>query len=273
MGPPILTGRFPNVGTIDRDLRASFACLYDAGSDASPSTNNSCTAVETAKHRLRRRLADRQREKAELEQMVRGLQARYRDEVDPMTERVLRRRVEQLKQEAQARMRSARARNAYHDAQRAYEDFQEGRTAPPVALTPDEVRTRYRRASKQCHPDAVPDAYREQAAATFQALDAAYQAGHAAAVDAIARALDEWGFPARPAVTAEEGPTIEQLSDAVSALEASIQSLRASDAYRDVQDAGTLDAAVEARKHELARRLQELQASPRDRSHRRGRRA
>jgi len=209
--------------------------------------------VPTAKQRLRKRLADRQREKAELERTVRGLRARCQAEVEPLQERVLRVQVEQLRRAAQAHMRSARLRNAYHDAQEAYEAFQETRGPAP----PGDVQAAYRRASKLCHPDAVPDAYREEAIATFQSLESAYEAGHGAAVEAIAQGLQEWGFP--KASSSDTSPlSINHLSEAVADVEAAIQSLRTTDAFRRVQEAGTIDAAVEARKRELARRIRAL---------------
>lgn len=213
--------------------------------------------MNTAKEQLRYQLADRQREKAELEQIVRGLQRRYRREVAPLEEKVLRGHVARLRAAAQANMRSARLRNAYHDAQEAYDTFKRQRSP---AGSPDGMKAAYRRATKQCHPDVVPDAYHSQAVATFQSLEASYEAGHAAAVKAIATALDRWGFPG----TTPGGDTdvgIDHLSDAVSGLEASIQALRATDAYQMVQEMGTLDAVVKARKGELARQLRTLRQS------------
>lgn len=106
---------------------------------------------------LRRSLAGRLQEKAELEQQVRALQSQYEEEVAPLQEEVLRLQMKRLKEAAQARMRSARLRNAYHDAQDAYEEFQEQRAAAPSSAGTSEkdLKATYRRATKLCHPDAV----------------------------------------------------------------------------------------------------------------------
>lgn len=210
---------------------------------------------------LRALLARRQRENAELEQQVHALQEAYREEIAPLQEEVLRLQKERLKEAAQVYMRSARLRNAYHDAQRAYESFQEHRQG--AGARHDDLKGLYRRASKECHPDVVPESYREEASATFQALESAYEAGHPSAVENIAEALQEWGFPAPPAASPEgkEGTRVADLRRAVSALEASIERLRASEAYETARQASTLDTMVAARKRELLRKLQELQRS------------
>jgi hypothetical protein len=216
-------------------------------------------AVSADRQDLRARLARRQREKAELERRLHAAQRRYEDEVAPLEEEVLRVRMEQLRRAAQRHMRSAKHRNAYHDAQREYEAFRDERASPPAAA-PDDLRALYRRASKRCHPDVVPAAYREQAAATFQALDAAYQAGHAPAVRAIATALERWGFPDASRDPGPDGPrSPDELREAVAALEAAVRALRETDVYRAVAGADSLDALLHAKKEALLRRLRALQ--------------
>lgn len=207
---------------------------------------------------LRRRLARRQQQKAELERQFHAARRQYQEKVAPLKEEVLRLRMERLRRAAQRHMRSAEHRNAYHDAQRAYESFQEAQEQEPAP--PENLKALYRRASKRCHPDVVPDAYREEAEATFQALEAAYEAGHVRAVEAIVNALERWGFPRRGGSSADvAGRTRDpdHLRRAIADLEESIQSLRGTDAYQDLAEAGTLDALLHAQKTELLRQLRE----------------
>lgn len=208
---------------------------------------------------LRRRLAQRQREKAELERRVRAAQRQYQEEIAPLEEEILRRRVERLRRAAQRHMRSARHRNAYHNAQRRYEDFQEARAQPPSP--PSDLKALYRRASKRCHPDRVPAPYHDEAVATFQALEAAYQAGHGQAVQAIAEALDQWGFPRKEsdATSADRTHDPAHLRRAISDLEHAIQAIRGTDAYQDLAQAGDLDALLRVQKERLRERLREFQ--------------
>ncbi len=154
-------------------------------------------------------------------------------------------------------MRSARHRNAYHDAQREYESFREERlqSEPPAD---DDLQALYRAAGKRCHPDVVTSAYQDQAAATFQALDAAYQAGHVRAVRAIAEALERWGFPASEAE--ETAPPISTLQQAVAELEADLEALRATDVYQAVGEETDVEAVLHAKKEKLLRMLAELRA-------------
>lgn len=220
---------------------------------------------------LQRALARRQQEKAELELQVRSLQSQYRDEVAPLQEEVLRLQMERLKEAAQKHVRSARLRNAFHDAQDAYEDFRERQAGPSLSRggAEESLKTTYRRASKQCHPDAVPDSYREEAAATFQALETAYEAKHRRAVRAIADALDEWGFPQSPSVPIEDeaAPDAATLRRAVSDLNTSIEQLRSSEAFRILSESSDLDvqSLVGAQKRALKQRLRELQRKGRSR--------
>lgn len=210
--------------------------------------------------KLRSLLAQRQQEKAELERQVRALQSRVQDEIEPLQEEVLRVQKERLKQAAQARIRSARLRNAYHDAQDAYEHFRQERTRIASPKKGD-LQATYRRASKRCHPDAVPDSYREEAAGTFQALSSAYEADHRAAVQAIAEALDQWGFPQHSSPAQEDAKSVEHLRRAVSALETSIERLRDTEAYRSLSDSADPEAVIRAHKEALLQKLRSLQRS------------
>jgi hypothetical protein len=211
---------------------------------------------------LRRTLARRLKEKAELEEQVRSVQVRLENEVAPLREEVLRLQMGHLKEAAQVRMRSARLRNAYHDAQEAYEKFREGRVrAARSTETEEDLKALYRRATKHCHPDAVPDSYQEEAAATFQALESAYDAEHPEAVRAIADALDQWGFPCSPSAPADgTAPTEANLRRAISTLDTSIERLRTSEAYRTLTESPEADveALVGAQKRALQERLTEL---------------
>ncbi len=220
---------------------------------------------------LRRSLARRLQEKAELERRVRAVQSQFEQEIAPLQEEVLRLQMERLKEAAQARMRSARIRNAYHDAQDAYEQFQEQRAAGPhsAGASEEHLKATYRRATKLCHPDAVADPYREEAAATFQALESAYDADHAEAVRAIAEDLDTWGFPRPPSAPTDQSDvhTEASLRRAVSELEASIEQLRTSEAYRTATESAGADAesVVGARKQALLQKLRELKRRQRAR--------
>lgn len=222
--------------------------------------------MDVPEHDLRRQLARRQQQKAELERALGAVEHRYEEEIAPLKEEVLRLRMEHLRRAAQRHMRSARHRNAYHEAQRAYETFRDGRPAP-AAEAPDDLKRRYRAASKRCHPDVVAEPYHAQAAATFRALESAYQAGHDRAVCAIADALERWGFPAAPAPDRQSDDREKRdLRRAVADLDAAIDVLRSSDAYQALADGDDVDAALRARKEGLRRVLVELRRRARTRA-------
>lgn len=215
--------------------------------------------VDVERTELRKRLARRQQQKAELERQVYAARRQFQEEIAPLKEEVLRLQMERLRRSAQKHMYSARHRNPYHDAQRAYESFRDNRSRPETASV-DNPKVLYRRASKRCHPDVVPDGFREQAAATFRALEAAYEAGHDRAVQAIAEALDRWGFPRASGTPEKQGRThdVAHLRHAVADLEDAIQAIQGTDAYQDLQEAGDLDALLRAQREQLRQSLHEL---------------
>lgn len=193
-----------------------------------------------------------------MERQLHAVERRYRKEVAPLKEEVLRLQMERLRWAAQRNMRSARHRNAYHDAQRAYETFQEERVVPEAVAT-DELRRRYREASKRCHPDVVPDTYREEAAATFQALESAYEAGDVQSVRAIADALERWGFPKEG--EAPKNRDAADLRRAISQLESDISTIEEQEAYQAAVAVDDVDALLRAWKKQLIQHLRDLRGS------------
>lgn len=195
-----------------------------------------------------------------MERQLHAVRRRYQEEVVPLKEKVLRLQMERLREAAQRHMRSARHRNAYHDAQRAYETFQDQRPRPEVVAS-EELKRRYREASKRCHPDVVPAAYRAQAEATFQALESAYQAGHIRAVRAIADALERWGFPGGSSSTSDEDGARDpdDLRRAIADLESAIAALREQEAYQAAAETDDLDALLRTRQEQLLERLRAMQ--------------
>lgn len=213
---------------------------------------------------LRRSLARRLREKAELEQKVRAIQSEFEEEVAPLQEEVLRLQKERLKEAAQKRMRNARLRNAYHDARDAHESFRKRREQATHNSGQGDynLKATYRRATKQCHPDTVADSYRNEAAATFRALESAFDAELPEAVEAIAEPLERWGFPRAPSAPPESSVADAEttLQRALADLENSVERLRASDVYDAIIAAGNAEqeTALEARKRALWERVREL---------------
>lgn len=193
-----------------------------------------------------------------MERQRHAVERRYQQEVAPLKEEVLRLQMERLRRAAQRNMRSARHRNAYHDAQRAYETFQNKRTVPEVVAT-DELQRRYREASKRCHPDVVPDAFDTEAAATFQVLESAYESGDVQSVRAIADALERWGFPTYDESSSSHD--VDQLRRAISDLESAIAAIREQGAYQAAAETDDLDALLRARKQQLLQHLRELRGT------------
>jgi hypothetical protein len=260
---------------------------------------------------LRQRLERLERREAQLEQRVRAVQQRYRDELGPLVEELLTLRRDRLEQKAYAHRRSARLRNAFHDAQAELDRFREmmGASAPGQATADqgetterpgaqasltdaeqDALKAAFRAASKECHPDVVDPADREQATEVFHALREAYQAGNLQRVTEIAEQVDATVPPRAhkaPASASEEprpdaeaassaagadptgapspGPpqTAQAFRERIRAVEASIEALRDTDAYAATQAEEGLDRYFERRRQGLRQQIRRLRRAPR----------
>lgn len=212
--------------------------------------------------RLQDELSDLEHEEAELERQVRAFGVRYRDELGPLVERLLEIRKKRLKQSSRRHRRSARLRNAYQDARSAADEFRETMEAAdpdesPQTLTDEEqeqLKSTFREASKQCHPDMVESSKQEEAATMFNELREAYQKNDLDRVESIAEELDVQGVTAddsaleTPETLQEE---IDQLRDRIEEVKTSIDELRSSEAYTVLTEVRDLDAYFERRKRQL----------------------
>ena len=233
--------------------------------------NASIDELRETVDRLRDELSDLEHEEAELERQLRAFGVRYRDELGPLVERLLDIREKRLKQSSRRRRRSARLRNAYQDARSAAETFRETMDAvapeepSPERLTDAEqgrLKSAFRAASKQCHPDMVESAKQEEAATMFNELREAYQRNDLERVESMAEELDVQGVTTddptteTPEALQEE---IDRLRDRIEAVRASIDELRASEAHAVLTEVRNLDAYFERRKRQLCEEIRRWQ--------------
>lgn len=226
-------------------------------------------ALRTEMERLRERLIQREEVRDELERTVRHFYLRYREELGPLVERLLELRKERFEQAVYRDRRSTRRRNAFHEARADYERFQEFYEETEVEEAPAELsdeeqkrlKSRYRQASKRCHPDMVEEADKEKAKAVFNELRDAYQRNDLEQVEKIAGSLDEHGLhepePDRQRVEALRA-TVEELHTRIDQVEDEIADLRASEAYQVISEVRDIDSYFGMIKQRLQREIRRI---------------
>lgn len=221
--------------------------------------------------RLETRLTALENEEAELQRTIRHFATRYREELGPLVNRLLRLRKDRLEQSLYARRGSRRRRTVYNEAEAQFERFQhvleETADAPTGTLSDQEqerLKATYRRASKLCHPDMVEASVEAEARRYFNELREAYQRNDLERVEAIADTLAESGFARRP----DDAPATdrarlearaERLRHKIEAVEATLEEMRASKAYETIASVDDLDAYFDALKQKLHLEVRRVQ--------------
>jgi hypothetical protein len=231
-------------------------------------------ASEDAPHRidlnaLEEELAAREREEAELRKTLHAFNARYRDELGPLVSKLLRLRKERTERSLYARRSDHRRQSARSKAEAQFERFQsmleDTEDPPPNDLSDDEetrLKTIYRRASKQCHPDMVDPSVEDEARSYFNALQEAYQHNDVQRVKQIADTLKVSGFARRadasPSSPAQHAARAERLRRRIASVEEALEEIRSSDAYQVITRTDDLEAYFEALKQKLRREIRRL---------------
>lgn len=229
---------------------------------------------DAASHRidlnaLEEELAVREREEAELRKALHTFNARYRDELGPLVSKLLRLRKERTEQSLYVRRTDRRRRSARDKAEAQFERFQsildDTEELSTTDLSDDEetrLKTIYRRASKQCHPDMVDPSVEDEARTYFNALQEAYQQNDVQRVKQIADTLEESGFTRRaeasPSSAAQREARAERLRRRIASVEETLEEIRSSDAYQVITHTDDLDAYFEALKQKLRHEIRRL---------------
>lgn len=141
-------------------------------------------------------------QKISIESMLSDFNNQYYHHCGKLIESILLYRAKHQQTHADANPEDQNKANAFNDAQKDYDDFQqeykEKIEAPLVELSDadqKELKSAYRKASKLCHPDKVSDDSKEQAGEVFKQLNDAYRAKNLEMVnDVLAALLSQKGF-------------------------------------------------------------------------------
>lgn len=218
---------------------------------------------------LEERLAELESEKAEIDREIHAFNLRHEQELGPILEEILRLQTEKKRQRVEEQPEDQEAQAEYEEAKAEYEEYsravEEAQEKERIELTEeeeDELKTLYRKASKQCHPDAVEEDREEEARELFVELQEAYERNDLDAVRRIAKQIEAGvAFASRSEEIDEVErleAEVERLRERVDELEREIEALRVSDPYQTLSEVDDLDEYFASRKERLRDELEHL---------------
>jgi len=134
-------------------------------------------------------------EKADIEKMSREFETRYNKELGQIILKILKLRRDKLKRDAK---HDNRKEAEYKEAERDYKEYRHGsdeiKKEKSFKLSDEErkeIKNKYRKATKLCHPDIVVDELKDKAAAIFHELTQSYEQNNLRRVKEILESLEK----------------------------------------------------------------------------------
>jgi hypothetical protein len=131
---------------------------------------------------------------SDVEKVIHEFGARHTIELGPLIKRLLKSRNEKLEKELNG---TETKRREFEQAQREYDqysrDYSEVISEKTFQLSENEkkeIKAKYRKATKLCHPDIVADIFKQQAANIFNELQKAYEMNNLKMVQEILDRLE-----------------------------------------------------------------------------------
>lgn len=198
-------------------------------------------------------------EKAELEKLIHEFGVRHNKELGELILKILKYRKETYKDTPQA-----------EETKKDYEDFHANYEATKdeqiVTLTEEEqkeLKEKYRKASKLCHPDVVAEEQKEEAHKIFTELNAAYERNDLKRVSEILESLEEGKTFTSKADTANEKACLqaelERLRNRLNEIIKEITIMKTSETFEKITNIKDWDEYFIQTKQQLQEQLNQLE--------------
>jgi hypothetical protein len=166
-------------------------------------------------------------EKGEIERRIHQYQIRYNRELGEIIQKIFEKRRDKLKTEAE---NDPKKESKYEEAEKDYQDFKgeyerASQTPPPAVISEEEqseLKEKYRKACKQCHPDKVAEHLKEKAEQIFVELQSAYENNNLQKVTELLAKIESGIFDEQ----ADKADTKELLLKTFESLTISLQNLQ-----------------------------------------------
>ena len=208
---------------------------------------------------LEKELNDLSEEKADLEKMIHEFGIRHNNELGELILKILSFRKKKVKGTPQ----QAEADKDFNDYNQEYEISKNEKIAILTEEEQKEIRQKYRKASKLCHPDVVSEEQKELADKLFAELSAAYERNDLQKVREILESLGKGDFFVSKSDAINEKQLlkieIEKLRLRINELKGHVQIIRESEAFTTVRNISDWDAYFKETRQKLAEQVKELE--------------
>jgi hypothetical protein len=202
------------------------------------------------------RLSD---EKADLEKLIHEFGVRHSRELGELILKILKFR----KTEAKGTPKETETEDDYKNYSEEFEISKNEKIADLTEEELIEIKKKYRKASKLCHPDVVSEDQKELADKLFAELNAAYERNDLGKVREILENLEKGNFFVNKSDAINEKQLmkaeIEKLKIKVMELTAQLQLIKESDAYKTITGIEDWDEYFVNTKEKLSEQIQELE--------------
>jgi len=197
-------------------------------------------------------------EKSELEKIIHEYNVRHNEELGELIIKILKYRKEKYKGTPQ----ETETKKDYDDFFENYETTKEEKIATLTDEEKKELKDKYRRASKLCHPDVVEDEQKAEAHKIFSELSAAYERNDLKRVSEILENLEQGtAFKSKVDTTNEKNSLLaelERLRQLLKELTEEILVIKSSETFLNIANIKDWDSYFAQTKNELQNQLNEL---------------
>ena len=197
-------------------------------------------------------------EKADLEKLIHEFGVRHNKELGELILKILKFRKNKSKG-------TTKEREAEEDYKNYSEEFEISKNEKIAELTEDElheIKKKYRKASKLCHPDVVSEEQKEMADKLFTELNTAYERNDLEKVKEILENLEKGNFFVNKSDAINEKQLmkteIEKLKMRISELQQEMQLIKESDAYKTIRGIDDWDVYFKETKEKLKEQVIQL---------------
>lgn len=208
---------------------------------------------------LEKQIQEFSNEKAELDKLIHEFSVRHNQELGELILKILQYRKQQNKDTPQQE-------EAEKDYEEFYNNYQTTKDEKVAILTEDEqkeIKEKYRKASKLCHPDVVDEAQKEMAHKIFMELNEAYEKNDLQRVAEILESLQQGkAFTSKADTTNEKLALqieIERLRKSLQDLNNAISTIKTSEPFEKITNIKDWDEYFAQTKQQLQEQLNQLE--------------
>ena len=198
-------------------------------------------------------------EKADLEKLIHEFGVRHNNELGELILKILRFR----RKKAKGTPKEEEAEKDYNEYSREYETSKDEKIAELSDEELKELKQKYRKASKLCHPDVVSEEQKELADKLFAELNAAYERNDLQRVREILENLEKGNFFASKSDTITEKQLmkaeIEKMRLRIKELKKQVEEIKESEAFKTVSSISDWDNYFKQAKEKLSEQVKGLE--------------